>query len=418
MGMHAIGWSLLLACLQQSPEPEFARGQEAFTQGKYGEAETAFRKVLERDQRHAAARLFLAKTSLHLTKEKDAETHLTALLKDDPEHVEAVALLGALLYKQTRWKEALPLYRKIVKGKEQPLRRAELARVHYELRDFNAAREIFVETYADPTARPMSAEYLGLIALSRDGGAEAEKYLREVHETDPKRRDIHPLLARALFRQGKTIGPIAVRRFGTEIPAAGTLLDDGVVLGPAPSASGDALFAGTLSAIFHALRAPPSTEMSVIIAHGWLDIDNRELAAKAFNAIPAADRAGRDIALLSLRLSRSSGDHKSVEETARKALAAGTLSSSEVAAALTDSALALRASGTLDRARALLLEAERINPVSETILLALAELEEAMKNPAAAKARVERLLELYPDHRMAPRWERKLVELAKQGEGK
>ncbi len=168
--------------------------------GKLEEAEAAFRKIVEESpEAHSSSRVYLGSVCEQLGRGEEAEKIYLAVLKRDPDHMNALFHLGGLYADQGRFPEALAMYeRGLELEPDSALPHFSLGLVRSRLGEFDAAERHFEEALQIDPEFPGVRSALGtaLVRLGRTEEAVAA-YEGEL-ELNPENVEAHANLAAAL----------------------------------------------------------------------------------------------------------------------------------------------------------------------------------------------------------------------------
>ncbi len=141
------------------PEDRFAEGVRLFDQGRWAEAEEAFKKVLERQPQMVNAQYNLGVVAERQADLKKAEAAYEGALKLDPNHKPSLLNLGKVYRLQDKFDEAIALYETALKakGREHDVALLNNLTVAYRLakrfKDAEAtARKVLSRTKDNPDA--------------------------------------------------------------------------------------------------------------------------------------------------------------------------------------------------------------------------------------------------------------------------
>ena len=299
-----------------------------------------------------------------------------------------------------RPKEALEHLKQAYRLKKSAATAADLGRCCYALGDVTKAKPLLEEAAASDIRNTDNSLLLGRICVDRGLGALAEKHLLAAEEAGLDSQELHLLLTRAYLLQRKFVGPVVARRISPP-PEAGSMVSEGIVLGPLAAAPGCCRLATRFCALYEGYRLlkaePGNADGLYAVAVGWWAAGDLDRAAGGLKALAAREPDSRRTLKLGAELLIAKDEFAALErhldaEAARKAFAA-----EELGDFYYQSAVRLRGRGMRREALAMLAKAEGHVPSSGNVLRALGALHHAMGNREAAAGCYARMVELFPD---------------------
>ena len=106
-----------LAIMPNDAETQYFRGLVRFSQGRYDEALTGFKKAVSLDPAYAEAHYYLGETQLRLNEPANAAEDLKKAVSLKPDYFEAWLALGNANYEANQWTDAVTAYERATKLK-------------------------------------------------------------------------------------------------------------------------------------------------------------------------------------------------------------------------------------------------------------------------------------------------------------
>ena len=191
-------------------EKLFQKGRDALLTGQYDEAVKLLAKAVAADETQTSYRLHLARAYCYAGKSGPAETHLKAILKITPEHVEAGQLLAEIHARQKNWKGVVEVLEPLLKYRHDYTTYHMLAEATYNLDQHDKARKHFEEAIK---LNPQSASdhyQLGNLYLAGKFYALAAEAYQSAIRLGTDSPVLRYKLASALFNLRNYFGKIAV----------------------------------------------------------------------------------------------------------------------------------------------------------------------------------------------------------------
>ena len=150
------------------------------------EAETVYRRIIEREPEHSPARARLGRMALDRREWVAALTHFEAASAKDSDNLSIQLGMGSALEELEHRTEAETVYRRVIeRDRENFPARARLGRMDLARREWDAALTHFeVAAAKDPSALAVQLG-MGAALENLDRGPEAESVYRRVIELDP-----------------------------------------------------------------------------------------------------------------------------------------------------------------------------------------------------------------------------------------
>jgi len=400
-----LGWAVILAPMAPpaagaKADPAANDAVEVYARGDYAGAVKLLAPLHAAGKANIQQRLILARAYLHLGKDAQSLTVLRSVLDTDKENPEANSLTGRLLLKAGKHKEALEPLQHAWRLKSDPATAAALGRCYYALGQPAEAKVHLEWALRQDIRDPASSFLLGRICLDRGLGALAQRYLLMAQEAGMDSLELHLLLGRAYLLQRKLVGPVMVRRISK--PAEpGDVVAGCLVLGRAGGAAGTHKVGTRYSALYEGLeilkRSPKDRDGLFMVAGGWLEADQAELAGKSLRRLRALEPDSPRALALQAELALATQDFGALGKCLAAAESAKAFGPPQIAQYYFRWALALRAEGKRQPAIAALEKAEKRAPTSPNVLRALATLCVATGRKAQARQYYARMVELFPD---------------------
>ena len=124
-------------------EKFFQKGRDALLTGDYTKAMDLLAKAVAADKTKSSYRLALAQACRYAGKTAQAETHLAAILKAAPDHVEARQLLAEIYSARKAWKDVVKALEPLLKYRHDYTTYHLLAQAKQKLGDAEKARKYY-----------------------------------------------------------------------------------------------------------------------------------------------------------------------------------------------------------------------------------------------------------------------------------
>lgn len=405
---------LVVAWTAQAGEPV-----EVYARGDYAGVVALLEPTFKDGKAKIQDRLLLARAYRHLSRSDDALAVLRSVLASDKENPEANSLAGQLLRRAGKHKEAIEYLEQAYRLKQDAATAADLGICHRALGQ-NTKAKVYLEKALEQDVRNSENSFiLGTICLDRGLGALAEKYLLMAQDAGLESRELRLLLGRAYVLQRKFLGPILVRRI-TVSPKPGDIVDGHVVLARLDGVPDQYKVCTRFSALYEGIQLlkanPNHADALYMVAEGWLDASQADLAEKHLAALLKQEPGSRRAVELQARILLAARRYEALEPCIEAAVARKQFDSREAADLYYRAALDRRAEGQRDEAIRLLGKAESHAPASGEILHSLAGLHAATGHAKEASRYYARMVELFPDAPDADEW-RNAVRVLEQKVG-
>ncbi len=355
-------------------------GQVELAQGRRAQAEAAFLKAIELDSKEIMSRLALANFYWAVGRTSDAEAAFEDALKHEPGNLEANRFMASFKYATGRSAEAEPYLRRIAdasKGPEGTLALADYFMNMGRPKDAIASIEGLKSGRDLPVVRVRLAR-----AYAADGDRQkAHSLLEQVLSGNNKDAAAHLLKGQLLLQEGKRDDAFtSVQTASTIAPASA---DAQFALGRMYASRGDRAAA---EAAFHeVLRLNPRAAAAQV---QLALLQTQTAPSEAVRTAEQATRSNPGNLAARLALVRSSIAAKDLARAEKEMTTLRADFPSEAAVHAQDATLAMLKK-EVDRARASVDRAEKLDPAAiGTVRVAIA-FQMMQNNPAAARARLE-----------------------------
>ncbi|HUS48253.1 MAG TPA: tetratricopeptide repeat protein, partial [Phycisphaerae bacterium] len=325
---------------------------------------------------------------------------LKSIQADDRENGEANYLTGKTLLEAGKSKDALEYLKQAHRLKKDAATASALGRCYYALGEVFKAKPLLEEAAVKDIRDPGNSFLLGTICLDRGLGALAEKYLLAAQEAGMESPDLHLLLARAYLLQRKFVGPVLVKRIagGAE---PGSIVTDGVVLGPAAGTANQQRIAQKFCALYEGLQLlkaqPKQPDGLYAAAQGWFAAGDLDRAIGHLDMLAAREPDSQRVVRLRADLLIAKKGFDALEKHLASPAVQKALKGEDLGEFYYQAAMALRGEGERERALSMLAKAEKRLPTSGRVLRALGGLCLAMGKRDEATRYYARMVELFPD---------------------
>jgi cytochrome c-type biogenesis protein CcmH/NrfG len=175
---------------RREPQSYFQRhGDQLLVEGKYQQAEEAYRMAARRSPDDPVAQRDLADVLAVNRKFTEAEEAYRAVLRSDPDDLEARHELGRVLVSQGKGREALQELNKVLgsdPGEELRLSAlTQLGAAHATCRDHESARQAWKQVLKEDPRNARVLFCIGSSYMAEDNEHLARKHLREALRADP-----------------------------------------------------------------------------------------------------------------------------------------------------------------------------------------------------------------------------------------
>jgi len=147
-------------------EKLFQKGRDALLTGDYAKAMDLLAKAVAADETKSSYRLALAQACRYAGKTGQAETHLAAILKAAPDHVEARQLLAEIYSDRKAWKDVVKVLEPLLKYRHDYTTYHLLAQAKQKLGDAGKARKYYEQAVKLNPASAADHYELGNIYLA------------------------------------------------------------------------------------------------------------------------------------------------------------------------------------------------------------------------------------------------------------
>jgi tetratricopeptide (TPR) repeat protein len=198
---------LLAIQLAIGPTEHYERAKEDFAQRKFSEAASQVNAALHDNPSMVPALVLKARLAAFAHRPDVAKSCLITAITVDPTSEEAQFYLGVLFYEQNDFKLAIsPLQAAQKLSPDSPLPVFYLAMTHEALGNQSKALELYQQAEnLSPQRSPQTAEIAvayGRLLVSQGRPQDGMEQERRAIEIDPKSRDAHYVLAKALEQEG------------------------------------------------------------------------------------------------------------------------------------------------------------------------------------------------------------------------
>jgi len=273
----------------QAAETKFEEGRKKFFQGLYKDAIPLLREASRANPAKTSYQLLLAKAYRYAGQDKDAAGILEAILKDNPDHVEAGVELSEMLSPAKEPARVIGILAPLLKFKHDYPLYHMLAEAYYQKEQWEQARENYQEAVKLNPQSPQDWYQLGNIYLAQKHFARSAEAYEKAGQLGVDSAVYHFKLASVYFNLRDYLGAVttAVVLGGQ----AGQIKNDLLLLDAAPGRK-DAFYAAPpKSAIFRIAKARQlgidSPQIRFLEANIWLSARRFAKADALYKAMQA-----------------------------------------------------------------------------------------------------------------------------------
>ena len=257
-------------------EADFQTGRTLFFQGQYAEAIDKLAAAVKAEPAKAAYKLLLAKAYV-ASRQKDSVDHaaaqLEAILKDNPEHVEAAVELGEILLAKGNYDRLIGLLEPLLKFKHDYPLYHMLAESYYQKEGLAKAREYFEQAVRLNPASGKDHYQLANIYLGQSNFARATDAYEKAQKLGIDSAVLHFKLASVYFNLRNYLGKVTVAQVIGGEP--GQIKNDWLLLDSVPGKKDAFSVAPPASAAFQVVRAQQmgiaTQQIRFLEANIWLN---------------------------------------------------------------------------------------------------------------------------------------------------
>jgi tetratricopeptide (TPR) repeat protein len=279
----------------QTAEDKFEAGRKKFFQGEYADAIPLLKEASAINPGKTAYQLLLAKAYRYAHQEKEASAALEAILKENPEHVEAGVELAEMLSPAKEPNRVIGILAPLLKFKHDYPLYHMLAEAYYQREQWDEARENYQEAVKLNPQSPQDWYQLGNIDLAQKHFARSAEAYEKAGQLGVDSAVYHFKLASAYFNLRNYLGIVttAVVLGGQ----TGQIKNDLLLLEAVPGQKDTFYVAPPKSAIFQIAKAQQmgidSPQIRFLEANVWLSARRFAKADALYKALEAEGKLGK-----------------------------------------------------------------------------------------------------------------------------
>jgi len=290
---------------QPAEEPKLSKAEQLFQDGRtalltgdYTKAVDLLTQAVKEDDTKTSYRLNLARALRYAGKAAQAESHLAAVLKTRPDHVEAGQLLAEVYAGQKKWKQVITVLEPLLKYRHDYTTYHLLAEAHYALNNDKKARKYFEKAVKFNPDSAADHQQLGNIYLAGNFYALAAESYQKALSLGMDSPVLHYKLGSAYFNLRNYFGRVSTLTVKTGKP--GTISGRWYLIEPVPGSKDVYRVAPSNSAIYQIARAvadglEETPDIRFLKANIYLDARRYRQAYEMFGKIagevPEQDKA-------------------------------------------------------------------------------------------------------------------------------
>jgi len=279
----------------QAAEAKFEQGRNKFFQGQYKDAIPLLREASLANPGKTSYQLLLAKAYRYSGQDKQAAGILEAILKDNPDHVEAGVELAEMLSPANEPKRVIDILAPLLKFKHDYPLYHMLAEAYYQKEQWDEARENYQEAVKLNPQSPRDWYQLGNIYLAQKHFARSAEAYEKARQLGVDSAVYHFKLASVYFNLRNYLGAVttAVVLGGQ----AGQIKNDLLLLEPVPGQKDTFHAAPPKSAIFQIAKAREmgidTPQIRFLEANIWLSARRFAKADALYKAMQAEGKLAK-----------------------------------------------------------------------------------------------------------------------------
>ncbi|HUT59853.1 MAG TPA: tetratricopeptide repeat protein [Phycisphaerae bacterium] len=267
-------------------EAKFEEGRKLFFQRQYDKAIVLLRDAARMNPEKTGYRLLLAKAQRRAGKRDTAVDLLKAILKANPEHVEAGIEL-AEMYSPKEADRVIEILKPLLKFKHDYPLYHMLAEAYYQKENWDEARKHYEEAVRLNPSSPEDAYQLGNIYLAQKRFARAVSSYEKAGELGIDTAAYHYKLASAYFNLRNYLGKVTTAQvLGGKV---GQIKNDLLLIDRAPGKKDTFYVAGAKSAVFQIAKAQQmgidTPQIRFLEANIWLSARRYAKADALYKAL-------------------------------------------------------------------------------------------------------------------------------------
>ena len=237
----------------QAAEAKFEEGRKEFFQGHYKEAIPLLKEAAKANPAKGAYQLLLAKAYRYAGQQKDAAAALEAILKANPEHVEAGVELAEILSPLQEPNRVVAILQPLLKFKHDYPLYHMLAEAYYQKEQWTEARENYEQAVKLNPQSPQDNYQLANIYLAQKQFARAAEAYEKAGQLGVDSAVFHFKLASVYFNLRNDLGKVTTAQVIGGLP--GQIKNDLLLLEAVPGQKDTFYVASPKSAIYQIARA-------------------------------------------------------------------------------------------------------------------------------------------------------------------
>jgi len=243
------------ATQNQTPKADklFQEGRQALLTGGYDKAIDLLGRAVKADPTKSSYRLHLARAYRYAGRPEDAQVQLKAILKANPDHVEAGQLAAQIYAKDKKWKELIGVLEPLLRYRHDYTTYHLLAEAHYNLDKHKKARKYFEEAVKLNAASAGDHYQLANIYLAGNFFALAAESYQKALSLQLDSPVLRYKLGSAYFNLRNYFGRIAV--VTVKAGKVDTISDNWYLIEPVPGKKDTFRAASANSAIYQIAKA-------------------------------------------------------------------------------------------------------------------------------------------------------------------
>ena len=279
----------------QAAEAKFEQGRNKFFQGQYKDAIPLLREASLANPGKTSYHLLLAKAYRYSGQDKQAAGILEAILKDNPDHVEAGVELAEMLSPANEPKRVIDILAPLLKFKHDYPLYHMLAEAYYQREQWDEASENYQEAVKLNPQSPQDWYQLGNIYLAQKHFARSAEAYEKARQLGVDSAVYHFKLASVYFNLRNYLGAVttAVVLGGQ----AGQIKNDLLLLEPVPGQKDTFHAAPPKSAIFQIAKAREmgidTPQIRFLEANIWLSARRFAKADALYKAMQAEGKLAK-----------------------------------------------------------------------------------------------------------------------------